>query len=240
MFQLRIRLKERRTETADVISFIFDLGVQPLEYRPGQYINCKLDTLAFPDERGNRRLFSISSSPTEKGILMFTTKMSGSGFKETLRHVPIGYELTCEAPLGEFVMREEDRLKSHVFIAGGIGVTPYRSILRYAVDMNEPVNGQMLYFNRTSADIVFRQELEDMAGAMPTFTLTNVLTKPESDWTGEQGKMDEALLRKYISDPDRPVFWISGPPPMVNATLGLLKQIGVKDEAIRTDRFGGY
>ena len=82
---MRVRLKERRPETADVMSFIFDLSGQPLEYRPGQYIHYELDALAFPDERGNRRHFTISSSPTEKGVLMFTTKMRGSGFKETLR-----------------------------------------------------------------------------------------------------------------------------------------------------------
>ena len=116
---LRIRLKERRSETAEAISFIFDLGGQPLEYRAGQYIHYELDALAFPDELGNRRHFTISSSPTDKGILMFTTRMRGSGFKETLRHAPIGYELNCETPLGEFVLQKGDSERHHVFIAGG-------------------------------------------------------------------------------------------------------------------------
>lgn len=72
---MRIHLKERRFETAEVISFIFDLGGQPFEYRPGQFAFFELDTLDFPDERGNRRHFTISSSPTEKGITMFTTSV---------------------------------------------------------------------------------------------------------------------------------------------------------------------
>jgi ferredoxin-NADP reductase len=237
---LRIRLKERIPETADVMSFIFDLGGQPPEYRPGQYIHYELDALAFPDERGNRRHFTISSSPTERGILMFTTKMRGSGFKETLRQASIGYELTCETPVGEFVMGKNEKHRRHVFIAAGIGITPYRSILRYAVDMNEPVNGLLLYFNRSSADIIFRQQLEDIVRQMSTFSLVNVLSGPEPGWKGEQGKLDEALFRKWVTDLDQSLFWISGPPAMVVAYKELLLQMGVEEEAIRIDKFLGY
>jgi len=129
---VRIRLRERRPETADVMSFIFDLGGRPFEYLPGQYAFFELDELAFPDERGKRRHFPISSSPTEKGILMFTTRMRGSGFKETLRHAAFGYELTVENPRGRFVLPEEES-RRHIFIAGGIGITPYRSIRRFRI-----------------------------------------------------------------------------------------------------------
>ena len=126
---LRIRLKERRSETTEAISFIFDLGGQPLEYRAGQYIHYELDALAFPDELGNRRHFTISSSPTDKGIMMFTTRMRGSGFKETVRHAPLGYELTVETPDGLFVMPEWDA-RPQVFIAAGIGVTTALAVYR--------------------------------------------------------------------------------------------------------------
>ncbi len=237
---MRIRLKERRAETADVMSFIFDLGGQQLKYRPGQILHYELDTLAFPDERGNLRHFTISSSPTEEGIVMFTTRMRGSGFKETLRQAPAGYELTCESPEGEFIMREGETRLRHVFIAGGIGITPYRSILRYSADMNEPLNALMLYFNRSSADIVFRRELEGIARQMPTFSFVNVLTGPEEGWKGEQGKLGEATLRRLVPDPDGLCFWVSGPPGMVSTCRELLEQIGVKDQSIRTDRFMGY
>jgi ferredoxin-NADP reductase len=237
---MRIRLKERRPETADVMSFIFDLGGQQLEYRPGQILHYELDALAFPDERGPRRHFTISSSPTEEGIVMFTTRMRGSGFKETLRRAPAGYELTCEELEGEFIMREGETRLRHVFIAGGIGITPYRSILRCAADRNEPLNVLLLYFNRSSADIVFRQEFEEIARQMPTFSCVNVLTEPEEGWKGEQGKLGPALLRKLLPAPDGISFWVSGPPPMVMACRELLEQFGVKEESIRTDRFMGY
>jgi ferredoxin-NADP reductase len=238
---MRIRLKERRPESADVMSFIFDLGGQRLDYRPGQILHYELDALAFPDERGNRRHFTISSSPTEEGVVMFTTRMRGSGFKETLRQMPVGCELTCEIPEGEFIMREGETGLRHVFIAGGIGITPYRSILRYSADMNESINAHMLYFNRSSADIVFHRELEGITQQMPTFSFVNVLTEPEEGWKGEQGELGEAILRKLVPDPDDGSFyWVSGPPGMVSTCRELLKQFGVKDQSIRTDRFIGY
>ncbi|MEJ2695984.1 MAG: FAD-dependent oxidoreductase [Candidatus Sulfobium sp.] len=171
---------------------------------------------------------------------MFTTRMRGSGFKETLRNAPAGYELTCESPEGEFIMGEGETRLRHVFIAAGIGITPYRSILRYAVDRNEPLNVLMLYFNRSSADIVFRHEFEGIARQMPTFSFVNVLTEPEESWEGEQGKLSPELLRKLLPAPDGISFWVSGPPPMVGACRELLEQLGVKDQSIRTDRFMGY
>ena len=236
---MRVRLKERRSEATEVISFVFDLGGQPFEHQPGQYVFYELDALDFPDERGNRRHFTISSSPTEKGILMFTTRMRGSGFKETLRHAPLGYEINIGTPLGHFVMPEGET-RRHVFIAGGIGITPYRSMLRYAVDTKKPIDVVMLYFSHSAADIVFGQELEEIARQMPTFSLVHVLSDPEPGWKGERGRLDEALLRKWAPDLNQQIIWISGPPAMVKADKELIVRMGVPDEATRTDNFMGY
>ena len=170
---------------------------------------------------------------------MFTTRMRGSGFKETLRHAPLGYELTVETPDGLFFMPEGEA-RRQVFITGGIGVTPFRSILRYAADTRAPISALMLCFNHASSDIVFREELESISRQMPTFSVMHVLSQPEDGWTGERGKLDELLLRKYVPDPAQSVFWISGPPPMVSAYRSLIEQIGVSDEAIQTDSFIGY
>jgi ferredoxin-NADP reductase len=236
---MRIHLKERRQETADVMSFIFDLNGQPFTYRPGQYLSYVLDALAFPDERGPRRHFTLSSSPTEKGIIQFTTRIRGSGFKETLRHAPLGYELTAGLAAGHFVLPEKEP-RRHLFIAGGIGVTPYRSILRHAIDAQEPIGGVLLYFNRSSAEIIFRQELEQISRQMPGFTLVNVLSQPDNGWTGQSGKLDENLLRSFVPDPKAFLCWISGPPAMVEAYKDQIRQFGFTDEAVRTDIFIGY
>ena len=236
---MRIRLIERRPETVDVISFIFDLGGQPLDYLPGQHLTYTLDALAFPDQRGNRRHFTLSSAPSEKGIVMFTTRMRGSGFKETLRHAPIGYEVTCDTPAGRFVLPKAET-RRHVFVAGGIGVTPYRSILRHAVNANRGIDAVMLYHSRSQEEIVFRSELELLSGAMRTLTLVHVLDEPGPGWAGETGRPEEALVRRWVADPAGSLFWLSGPPPFVLAYMELLKRMGVRAGAMRTEGFAGY
>lgn len=230
---------ERRPETDDVISFIFDLGGQPFPYLPGQHLTYTLDALAFPDERGNRRHFTISSSPTEEGIVMFTTRMRGSGFKETLRHSPIGYELACGTPLGRFVL-PAGKPRRHVFVAGGIGVTPYRSILRHELDTNGGIEVVMICHNRSQGEIIFRQQLDAIASRLSNLSLVHVLSHPEPGWAGETGNPEEALIRKWVVDPDRSLFWLSGPPAFVRTYRELVKRMGVKEEAIRTERFVGY
>jgi ferredoxin-NADP reductase len=236
---MRIRLKEQRQEAPDVISFVFDLQDQPFTFRAGQYVFYELDELAFPDERGKRRHFTISSAPTEKGIVMFTTRMRGSGFKETLRHAQPGYELTLESPRGSFVVPDAET-RRHVFIAGGIGVTPYRSILRNALDSGTALDATLLDFNRSSVDLTFRSELEMFAAQMPSFRLVPVLSEPEAGWTGERGRLDEGLLRRHVPDINRSLFWVSGPPPMVSAYMDALVQLGVAPDAMRKDSFTGY
>lgn len=210
-----------------------------MDSRSGQHLTFTLDALSFPDERGNRRHFSISSSPTEKGIVMFTTRMRGSGFKETLRHAGDGYELSCGPPLGRFVVPEGEP-RRHVFVAGGIGVTPFRSILRHEVDTNGRIEAVMICHNRSQGEIVFRQELDAIARRLLTLSLVHVLTDPEPGWAGETGNPEEALTRKWVADPDRCLFWLSGPPAFVRTYRELVKRIGVKEEAIRTEGFVGY
>ncbi len=237
---MRIRLKEKRPESAEVISFIFDLGGQSFLFRPGQYLSYTLDQLAFPDERGNERHFTISSSPTEKGIVMFTTRIRGSGFKETLRHAPTGYELNCGIPAGRFVLPEREGQR-HIFLAGGIGITPFRSMLRYAADDGRSLEAILFCFNHSEADILFGGELESIGRSMPAFRPVHVLSNPSPGWTGERGRLDQNLLRKYAGDDLSPYqFWLSGPPSMVEAYETFLQEIGTPRQAIHIDRFTGY
>jgi ferredoxin-NADP reductase len=236
---MRIFLKERRQETDDVVSFIFDLRGQPFDYRPGQFVWYELDALAFPDPRGKRRHFTISSAPTERGIAMLTTKLRGSGFKETLRHAALPHELSVETPRGNFVIPDGET-RPHIFIAGGIGITPYRSMLRYSADKRTPIHATLFYCNRTLREVVFRDEWPQLEAALPNFRLVHVLSEPEDNWTGETGRLDEALLKRHAPDFSDSLIWVSGPPPMVNAYADLFKQLGLADEAIKKDNFTGY
>ncbi len=235
---MRIRLLRKRPENPEVISFIFDLGGQSFSYAPGQYLYYTLDDLAFPDERGKQRHFTISSSPSEKGVVMFTTRMRGSGFKETLWQASPGYELTCGDPVGRFVLPPEQ--SQHVFIAGGIGITPFRSMLRYSADRGDFLQAVLFYFNHSERDIIFREELETLSVRLTKFKLVHVIGQPEAGWKGEQGRLDEVLLRKRVKDLTGSVFWLSGPPSMVASYAEVLTLMGISQEAIHTDRFFGY
>ncbi len=236
---MRIRIKERRPETPGVMSFIFDLGGQPFDYRPGQFAYFELDELLLPDEKGKRRHFTLSSSPTEKGVLMITTRMRGSGFKETLARVPLGTELTVEPADGEFVMPAGER-RRHIFIAGGIGITPYRSILKSVIDGRTPIRALLLDFNRSSSDLIFWPELQDFAIRIPTLEIVPVLAEPGPGWGGETGIFRMDLLQKYVPRPEHALFWISGPPAMVQEIEEMMEKSGIDPESMRHDQFLGY
>ncbi len=221
------------------MSFIFDLGGHPFKYIPGQYAFYELDELSFPDDRGKRRHFTISSSPTEKGIIMLTTRLRGSGFKETLRHARAGYELTMTGPEGDFVL-PRSKTRRHVFIAGGIGVTPFRSMMRNAADTKTPIHVQLLHFSRSAQDIIFRSEFEEIARRMPSFSYVCSVDEPDPTWQGEIGSLTELFLRRHVDDIRRSLFWISGPPPAIEAFKRVVRQAGAPAKSIRTDDFTGY
>lgn len=170
---------------------------------------------------------------------MFTTRMRGSGFKETLRQAAIGTGLSCATPLGRFVLPEEKPLR-HVFVAGGIGITPFRSMLRHEMDRNGHIDAVLIYHNRSEKEIVFREELDAIAGRLSTLSLVHVLSDPDPGWRGESGRPEEALIRRWVAEPDRNLFWLSGPPAFVGTYRELVKRMGVRDDAIRTEGFVGY
>jgi len=236
---MRIKLIEQRPETPDCMTFVFSLNGQPYPYLAGQYAFFVLDELTRADSRGKRRHFTISSSPSETGIVMFTTRLRGSGFKETLRQAEPGYELTLETPRGGFVL-PEGGTRPHVMVAGGIGITPYRSILRHAADSRQSLRATLLYFNRIEGDIIFRQELDSLSSQLPTLRVVHALDEPASGWTGETGRLSEALLNKYVPNRQEPLFWLSGPPPMVNAYVEMLLGFGIDANSIKKDSFTGY
>lgn len=239
---MRVKLKERRQETPDVVTFVFDLAEQSYEYQAGQFAFLELDELLFPDPRGKRRHFTISSAPSEGGIVQFTTRLRGSGFKETLRVLELGTEVALEPARGRFVLPAETD-SPIVFLGGGIGVTPFRSMLRYVTDENLQHAITLLYSASTPDQIVFRRELELLPQENPNLRIVLTITSPEGNtepWAGETGRINEAFVRKYVEDIPAALFFTCGPPPLVQATEELLRELGVEDSRIRVERFTGY
>jgi ferredoxin-NADP reductase len=212
----------------DARSFLFKAD-EPVKWTAGQYLYYTLDHDS-PDDRGNQRWFTISSAPSERHI-MITTRINperGSSFKHALAGFKPGDQIEAEEPEGDFVI--EDPSRNYIFVAGGIGITPFRSILTEAAAQGQQLNVQLLYANRSS-DIVFKEELDQLQASNPKLKIRYIVD-PE--------RLDEAVLKSTTEATDNPLVYVSGPEPMVEALTKQIAKLGVSEDNIRGDYFPGY
>src|SRR3990167_894493 len=232
--QYKTKFIRREQLTEDTYSHYFE---KPLgfEFAPGQYNRWFLN-IENPDERGSRRPFTIASSPLEKD-LMVTTKKGITSFKKKFFDLKEGEELDIFGPLGTFVLNEQD-LKPKVFLAGGIGITPYYSMLTYAFEKKLTNIIILLASFSTKEEIIYHKELLEVSKILPNIKVIYTLTK--EDVPGfESGRINEEMIKKY-SDVSSSVFYIVGPPGMVSNIEGIVTAIGVSEERIKIENFTGY
>lgn len=225
---MKLTLAERKEEASDVISFFF-LPDAPLAWQTGQFLHYVLPHQS-PDERGIERWFTVASAPHE-GRVQLTTRFTqdrGSSFKQALRELALGATIEADGPEGDFVITDPGQ--TYVFIAGGIGITPYRAILLDLDHRKLPMNVMLLYGNRND-DFVFKSELDVIAQKYPTFKI-HYLANP--------AKIDQSSIRNLIPNLDQPIFYTSGPEPMVEAVEKMLAEMGVPDDHSKRDYFPGY
>jgi ferredoxin-NADP reductase len=194
------------------------------------------------DLRGSRRYFSIASSPTEKE-LMVVTKFAekSSTFKTELKNIKTGQEINAAGPDGDFVL-PKDEARPLVFIAGGIGIAPFRSMVKYLLDTKQKRNIALIYSNNTEEEIAFEEVWDEAAKAfaMKTiYTLTDQNSIPKS-WQGRTGYINAEMVKSEVKDFKNVLFYVSGPDPMVRATEKALRGIGVAEKNIIVDYFPGY
>jgi glycine betaine catabolism B len=191
-----------------------------------------------PDDRGVARYFTIASAPAEP-FVMLTTRFStqGSSFKQALSRLEEGAVVEASGPAGQFVYA--DRETPAVFIAGGIGITPFRSILVDLASRPPAADFTLLYANRTS-DIPFRRLFDDLAARRPDLKIVYAVSKPDPTWRGPVGRIDEQFIREHAPLTRDPLFFVAGPNTMVEATEQALRAIGVADGRITRDFFSGY
>ena len=239
---MKLKLIDKKDEAEGTKSFFFEPERQ-INYLPGQYIYLTLDKLNYPDQRGSTRHFTLSSSPTEGNILRITTRIrQESGFKKTLDELSLNSIVEGEGPNGEFVL-DEEKNEPQVFIAGGIGITPFRSMIKYKIENKFKTPIYLIYSNSTVEQITFRQELEKWAKEDKTFKLTMSITKPEESkekWKGLTGRIDEKLIGKLTNQLIKPVFWVCGPPAMVTAMEEELDKLNINSGQIVIEKFTGY
>lgn len=235
MLNLDVPVIEVKQETPDVKSFKFGLDDQKFDYKPGQFLYLALDV---ENVGSDSRPLSIASSPTED-FIMVSTKISSSDFKQRLDKIKVGDIVTIKGPLGTFILKED--AKEIVMLGGGIGITPFRDIIKYATDKKLPIKITLLYSNKTPDDIVYKDEWAIFERENPNLKVVHTITQLEgTNWTGRTGRIDENLIKEYCNDLQNTPFYICGPPGMVDGLSNLLKTINVPQQNIKVEKFVGY
>ncbi|HBB76538.1 MAG: hypothetical protein A3J18_00635 [Candidatus Levybacteria bacterium RIFCSPLOWO2_02_FULL_40_18] len=224
----------REQLTEDVYSHNFEKPVG-FEFAPGQYNRWRIE-MENPDERGTSRPFTVAVSPLNN-YLVITTKKGITSFKRKLFELKEGEQINFFGPLGTFVLDEQD-LRPKVFLAGGIGITPYYSMLTYAFEKKLTNIIILLASFSTKEEIIYHKELLEVSKILPNIKVIYTLTK--EDVPGfESGRINEEMIKKY-SDVSSSVFYIVGPPGMVSNIEGIVTAIGVSEERIKIENFTGY
>lgn len=209
---------------------------------PGQAIDLTLsDASAATDDQNARHTFSIVSAPFESQ-LMVATRMRDSVFKRALKSLPFGSQVTIEGPLGKFGLHS-DHARAAIFIAGGIGITPFVSILREAANAQLPQRLILLYSNRRPEDTAFLTELQQLEEQNPHFRLVATMTEMHASrrlWPNHTGFITADLVASVVGDLRKPVFYVVGPPGMVESMRHTLTQSGIDGHDIRSEEFYGY
>lgn len=234
-----LKLKRKSRVASNIVDFVFKPS-QKLAFQPGQYMEF---TLAHPrtDSRGNRRYFTLASSPTENDVLLgIRFYERSSSFKKALYKVSNKTQLIAAQIAGDFTLPANPEQKL-VFLAGGIGITPFRSMIKYLIDTQQQRDIILIYVNKIADEIVYTDVFNTASvklGVKTFYTLTDTTALP-SDWRGFVGRIDEPMLLKTVPDYQERTYYISGPPEMVKASEHVLKVMGVPNAQIKKDFFPG-
>jgi ferredoxin-NADP reductase/nitrite reductase/ring-hydroxylating ferredoxin subunit len=260
--QIELSLLEKdKIEGTDVTSFKFskqnDQGGEgaedkttTLNYTAGQFAFFDIGGV-YDDPKSPIRHFTISSSPTEN-FIMFSTRIRDSPYKKRLSTLEEGANVKVRGPEGQFVLHQ-DYSKAAVFLSGGIGVTPFRSMIKYATDEQLPLKITMFDSNRNRDSILFKKEFDEWANKNKNLKIIYTISEDEqqqqqssstaNDWKGEHGRIDKAMILKYLDNNilNNSIFYICGPPSMLKAMQSLLQDnLEIPRERIKVEEFTGY
>jgi len=227
METIRAILKERK----EIAEQTFELVLEAEHHilcLPGQYITLTLPEPLYPDKRGNGRNLSLVSVPDSEGHFTVAFRMSESGFKRTLAELPLSSEISVTGPKGVFGLPNTN---AHpiIMVAGGIGITPFMSMIDYHTSAKLPFQLTLLYANSSPARAVYRDKLARYEETNPNFTVRNIY-----------GDIDAEFLKSGMSDKDKLLWYVAGPPGMVYAVQAQLHWLGVAEGDILTEMMTGY
>lgn len=228
IINMNLNITQIKQETNNTFSIFFKKP-NYFNFYPGQYLDIKLN-MSFPRKRESiqSRIFSISSSPSED-FLMITYKLGFTPYKKYMAQLKVGDKVESSHPAGTVVI---DDSASIVMLAGGIGIAPHRSMIKWAVDrkLNLPIT---LIYSNSDSDFIFKKELDQWIKSYPKLTIHYVVTN-------HQGRLTPTKLATIVTNNVEQIFYVAGPPGMVDDFENILINLGVDSVNIRTDRFDGY
>jgi ferredoxin-NADP reductase len=220
----------------------FTLEVQePIIFEAGQTCDVTIASPRYQDDKGSSRTFSIASPPSDAPRITVATRLTGSAFKRSLLEAPAGFEVDLDGPFGSFVLHR-NAAKPAAFFAGGIGITPFRSIVKDAADRRLPHRLTLFYSNRTPASTAFLPDLEAWQRQNANFRLiATVASRSDGEpWAHDVGLMDATFIRPHVADWAAAICYLAGPPSYVTAMRKALDEVGADPDNIRTEEFTGY
>lgn len=238
MAKFTIKLKKKEEVADDTYAFYWEVP-EDFTFKAGQFAEFTLIDPPQTDEEGNTRVFSFVHSPYENEVVT-ATRLRDSAFKQTLHDLEEGTEVTFEGPFGGFTLHKTESTPA-VFVIGGIGITPVRSMIAQALNEGTDHDITLLYSNKTPKDAPFLEEFEQMAKEHDNFKFVPVMTRTNKDeWDGENGHIDADMLKRHVSDVAKPIYYLSGPANMVQAMKDMLVEAGANEDNIRLEEFSGY
>jgi ferredoxin-NADP reductase len=236
---MRATVKEKREVAKGTLLVKFDLDGEEVDFRPGQYFFVTLVDPPYEDEKGPRRHITVVTSPNDRRTLGLATRLRDSAFKQGLQELELGDEVDVEPPKGKFML-PEDTSRPYVFIAGGIGITVFWSMLQYIEEGSLPYRVTLVYSNRTQEETAFLDELRGYEERNSDFRLILTMTQDPS-WDGESRRIDPDFLREHLGPAfDEVVFMVAGPPGMAKAIEAELAEAGVPPERLIAESYSGY
>ncbi len=221
-------LIKRENIAEGTVKVTFSFVDSEFVFKSGQYVRVTIPKLIYEDPRGNSRDFSIASSPNIKNAVSVSFRISQSGFKQTLIQSPLGIPINIEGPFGVFTL-PEDAVMPVVFIAGGIGITPFLSMISFATEEKSLHKIMLLYVNHSPESSAFLEKLEELEKMNPNFS-----------YRKHYGPLDEMFIRNNIENPKDFFWYIAGPPGMVGKARKIIMSLGAVEEKIRVEEFIGY
>jgi ferredoxin-NADP reductase len=236
----KVRLTRSEEVAEGTVAFYFEKP-EDLQFKAGQFLRFRLIDPPETDAEGDSRSFSIASAPHETE-LMIATRMRDTAFKRVLKAMPPGSEIEVKGPYGRMTLHD-DPARPAVFLTGGIGITPFRSIALEATHAGLAHRLYLFYSNRRPEDAAFFDELGELEKANPHYRFIATMTSAAGSkrpWTGETGYINVEMLSRFMDDLESPIYYVAGPEGLVTAMRKTLGEAGVSDAELRAEEFSGY